>query len=220
MKRFVFIVEGETEENFVNEILKPYFISKGIYNELQCFKIKHSGGGVSKYSHIKKDILNTIYEKGVIVTTMFDFYRLPSDFPNFKQLDNTKSHYEQVLFLEREMKSDIEHSQKNKFDNFIPYIQLHEFESLIFSSIGGIEAIYERTEIKYSNLKKIFDDYNNPEDINNGPNTAPSVRLKKLIPGYNKNVMGVEIVKEIGMETLLQKCPKFNKWIQNLLSVV
>ena len=60
MKRFVFIVEGETEESFVNEVLALFFNSKGIYNHIQCFKIKHSNGGVSKYSHTKKDIINIV----------------------------------------------------------------------------------------------------------------------------------------------------------------
>ncbi|MBR4583595.1 MAG: DUF4276 family protein [Bacteroidales bacterium] len=220
MKRFVFIVEGETEESFVNEVLALFFNSKGIYNHIQCFKIKHSNGGVSKYSHIKKDIINIVYENDVIVTTMFDFYRLPSSFPGFNRLNNNMSHYEQVSFLENEMKNDIEKTQNRNFNNFIPYIQLHEFETLIFSSINGIESIYEKIEFDYTNLKKIFEIYDNPEDINNGPNTSPSMRLKKYIPGYVKNVFGIEIVKEIGMETILQKCPKFREWINKLLDSI
>ena len=49
--------------------------------------------------------------------------------------------------------------------------------------------------------------------INNGPNSAPSVRLKKLIPGSDKVVYGFCIISEIGMETILSKCPRFNGWI-------
>ena len=49
MKRLVFIVEGETEEAFVNNILRPYFQSCGLYNPIQCFKIKHTQGGMHKY---------------------------------------------------------------------------------------------------------------------------------------------------------------------------
>lgn len=215
MKRLVVIAEGETEESFVNNILKPYFNSLGIYNSIQCFKTKHSNGGLSKYLYIKQDIIRVIYETDVIVTTMFDFYRLPSDFPGYKQ-DNAISHDIWVEIIESKIKEDIEHTQDRCFDNFIPYIQLHEFEALIFSSIEGIDALFERSEVKYRDFQNVINSYPNPEDINNGPNSAPSVRLKRLIPGYDKVVHGVNIISEIGMDVVLSKCPRFNRWIEKL----
>lgn len=215
MKRLVVIAEGETEESFVNNILIPYFNSLGICNYIQCFKTKHSDGGVSKYSYIRQDIVNTIYETDVVVTTMLDFYRLPSDFPGFKE-NNGLPHNQLADVIESQMKEDIEHIQKKRFDNFIPYIQLHEFEALIFSSIDGVDALFEKSELKYREFQKIVQDYPNPEDINNGPDTAPSVRLKRLIPGYDKVIYGVELIRAIGIETVLSKCPRFNEWIEKL----
>ncbi|GAB6982322.1 DUF4276 family protein [Prevotella dentasini] len=214
MKRLLLIVEGETEENFVNDVLRPYFSTMGIYNSVQCFKTKHSNGGLSKYSYIKKDILNTIYEKDVIVSTMIDFYRLPSDFPGFNKLQESQTHQEQVSILEAEIKIDIENMQKRKFDNFIPYIQLHEFEALVFSSVKGFDSLFERNEIDYQGIVEVIQDFPNPEDINNHPNTAPSMRLKKLIPGYNKVVYGIEIIKAVGMTEILKTCPRFSMWIE------
>lgn len=216
MKRLVVIAEGETEESFVNNILIPYFNSLGIYNCIQCFKTKHSNGGLSKYSYIKQDIINTIYETDVVVTTMIDFYRIPSDFPFFQHLEANATHEEQVEILETKMKEDLEQTQERKFDNFIPYIQLHEFEALIFSSIKGIDALFDRTEIDYRGLQTVIDTHPNPENINNGPNTAPSVRLKKLIPGYDKVVYGVDIIKKTGIDVVISKCPRFKEWIEKL----
>lgn len=213
MKHLVYIVEGDTEERFVNEILYPYFVSKGLYNGMQCFKLKHSNGGISKYSHLKKDIINTIYEKDVIVTTMIDFYRLPSDFPQYQNIDTTQTHYEQVKYLEKALQTNIEETQQKKFDNLIPYIQLHEFESLIFSSIQGFDAVFEKNEIKRKEIVSIIQSFPNPEDINNGPDTAPSVRLSKLIPGYDKVLFGVDMLSNIGTDILLAKCPHFKEWI-------
>ena len=215
MKRLVVIAEGETEESFVNDILRPYFNSLGIYNSIQCFKTKHSNGGLSKYSYIKQDIIQTIYETDVVVTTLLDFYRLPSDFPGYKE-NNALPHDRWVEIIENQMKEDIEHTQGRRFDNFIPYVQLHEFEALIFSSIAGVDALFERNEFKYQDFQAVIDSYPNPEDINNGPNSAPSVRLKQLIPGYDKVVNGVDIIKKIGIDTVLSKCPRFNKWIKKL----
>lgn len=215
MKRLVVIVEGETEESFVNNILIPYFNSLGICNYIQCFKTKHSNGGLSKYSYIKQDIIKTIYETDVVVTTLFDLYRLPSDFPGYKQ-DNIPSHDVWVEVIENQIKNDIEQEKGRRFDNFIPYIQLHEFEALVFSSMVGIDALFEKSEVDYRGLQDVISRYPNPEDINNGPNTAPSVRLQKLIPGYDKVIYGVGIIKAIGMDTVLSKCPRFNGWIEKI----
>ena len=215
MKRLVVIAEGETKESFVNNILIPYFNSLGIYNYIQCFKTKHSNGGLSKYSYIKQDIIKIIYETDVVVTTLLDFYRLPSDFPGYKQ-NNALLHDRWVEIIEGQIKEDIERTQEQRFDNFIPYIQLHEFEALIFSSIAGIDALFEKSEVKYRDFQAVIDSYPNPENINNGPDSAPSVRLKQLIPGYDKVVYGVGIISEIGMETVLSRCPRFNGWIKKL----
>ncbi len=215
MKRLVVIAEGETEESFVNNILIPYFNSLGIYNYIQCFKTKHSNGGLSKYSYIKQDIIKIIYETDVVVTTLLDFYRLPSDFPGYRQ-NNALPHDRWVEIIEGQIKEDIERTQEQRFDNFIPYIQLHEFEALIFSSIAGIDALFEKSEVKYRDFQAVIDSYPNPENINNGPDSAPSVRLKQLIPGYDKVVYGVGIISEIGMETVLSRCPRFNGWIKKL----
>ena len=202
MKRLVIIVEGETEESFVNNILRPFFYSQGLYNVIQCFKTKHSHGGISKYSYIKKDVLNIIYESDVVVSMMIDFYRLPSDTPGFSE--------------STEVKEDLENSQNQRFDNFIPYIQLHEFEALVFASINGITDLFERNEMNYDGLIDVIRQYPNPEDINNLPDTAPSVRLKKLIYGYNKVVDGINIITTAGMSVLLEKCPRFKDWVERM----
>nr|WP_315453828.1 DUF4276 family protein [uncultured Prevotella sp.] len=220
MKRLVIIAEGETEESFVNNILCPFFCSKGIYNSIQCFKTKHSHGGMSKYSYIKKDILNIIYEKDVVVSMMIDFYRLPSDFPGFNDLKVTQTHKEQANLLETRIKKDLEDSQNQLFDNFIPYIQLHEFEALVFASISGIDSLFERSEMDYNGLMNVIQQYPNPEDINNHPDTAPSVRLKKLISGYNKVLHGIDIINTVGMAELLEKCPRFKTWIESMVEAL
>lgn len=115
MKRLVIIVEGETEESFVNNILRPFFYSQGLYNVIQCFKTKHSHGGISKYSYIKKDVLNIIYESDVVVSMMIDFYRLPSDTPGFNESTEVQTHKEQADLLEARIKEDLENSQNQRF---------------------------------------------------------------------------------------------------------
>ena len=220
MKRLVFIVEGETEEAFVNTILRPYFQKGGFYNPIQCFKIKHTQGGMQKYSHVRNDVLKTIYEHDVVVTTMFDLYGLPSSFPGFAEARAITNHLERVTFLEAKMKEDLESRQGQRFNNFIPYIQLHEFEALAFSSAIGFEALFEDSEMDYKGIREVIDGFSNPEDINDSPETAPSKRMQKLIPGYNKVAYGISLIEYIGVENILQKCPHFKEWIANLEDVM
>ena len=216
MKRLIIIVEGDTEKEFVNTILSPYLQLNGV-NHIQCFKIKHSKGGLSKYEHLKKDIVNCLYETDVFITTLIDFYALPRDFPKFQESVEITNKSERLSFLEEAIKEEIECSQNKKFENLHPYIQLHEFEALVFSSLNGIESLYNSREADFKELEKVINKYPNPEDINDHPNTAPSKRLIKSIIGYNKFNDGIMIIDEIGIEEVLIKCPRFNDWVLKLI---
>lgn len=216
MKRLVFIVEGETEEAFVNIILRPYFQNCGLYNPVQCFKIKHTQGGMHKYSYVRNDVLNTIYEQNVIVTTMFDLYALPHSFPGYEESQTIEDHLKRVVFLEAKMKEDLEMNQNRQFNNYIPYIQLHEFEALLFSSANGFEALFEDNEMNYKGIREVIDTFPNPEDINDSPETAPSKRMQKLIRGYNKVAYGISLIEYTGIDIILRKCPHFREWIEKL----
>jgi hypothetical protein len=68
-------------------------------------------------------------------------------------------------------------------------------------------------------LEQIISSHPNPEDINDSPETAPSKRLKnnQLIRGYNKVNDGIMIIEEAGINTVLNKCPRFNNWVSTLI---
>jgi hypothetical protein len=68
---------------------------------------------------------------------------------------------------------------------FIPYIQLHEFEGLLFTDINVFRKNFMSHEFRdRSGFEGIFDQYANPEDINDSTTTAPSKRLEYHIIGY------------------------------------
>ena len=71
MKRLFIVVEGQTEEAFVKELMIPHFISNGIYDVrpvlIQTSK-GHKGGFVS-YEHLKNDLLRLLNSKSVDSTT-------------------------------------------------------------------------------------------------------------------------------------------------------
>lgn len=54
MKRIVIVCEGPTEQEFVRDVLQPYFLPKEIY--IQSPLIKKSGGGIVPWNILKAQI--------------------------------------------------------------------------------------------------------------------------------------------------------------------
>ena len=95
----------------------------------------------------------------------------------------------------------------------VPYIEMHEFEALLFSNA---EILANKTEIDVSLIQKIIDDFNTPEEINDDPTNAPSKRLEALKKGYRKVAMGKTVSESIGIEEIRKQCSHFSKWLTTL----
>lgn len=219
MNRLIIIVEGDTEKEFIDRVLSPYLYSKGLQS-ISSFKIKHTKGGLVKYQHLKTDLIKCVYESNVIISTLIDYYALPEDFPKYEESKRIINKNERLLYLEKAITEDVENEQDKRFPNLLPYIQLHEFEALVFSSIDGLRSLFSDEEADFIEIQDIINKHSNPEDINNNILTAPSKRLENTIRGYNKVVDGIMIIEEIGIETILSKCPRFNCWVQRLIEAV
>ena len=46
---------------------------------------------------------------------------------------------------------------------------------------------------------------------------APSKRLLRIVPEYDKVMFGNIIALEIGITTILEKCPRFRAWTETLI---
>jgi len=208
MKRLVFIVEGDTEIRLVEKLIMPYLLSQGITNTVNCVTIttnrkQHKKGGVPSYGKFKNEVEHNLAQKDVIVTSLIDYYKLPTDFPAY----TTDSH--QIEQIEKAVLDDIQHPA------FMPYIQRHEVEALMFSARDGFEFVVDK-EDQLQQLAEIMEQYPNPEDINNSPHTAPSKRLEKVF-GYDKADDAADILEMVGIESMLEKCPRFKVWIDSLV---
>lgn len=215
MKRLFIIVEGQTEEEFVKTTLLDYFITKNIY-DVRPIKIQtskgHKGGFVN-YIHLKNDI-NTLLKSqtDIFVTTLVDFFKIPTNVPNYLEAMKLNSSQFKVEQLEKAINDDISD------ERFMAYIQLHEFEALLFSSNKGFNSIWSSQPIVINNINEIINSFPNPEEINDNPETAPSKRLIKIINEYDKIFHGNYIAQEIGIETIIEKCPRFRNWIETLVA--
>jgi hypothetical protein len=195
--------------------LSFHFQDKGV--SLHAPLIKKTAGGIVNWRDLKKQIENHLkHEPSAIVSTLIDFYGIHAKhkFPAFG--DIAKDNATKLDNMQKGMLRDI---QNNLQYRFIPYIQLHEFEALVFCSLDVLKANFAPAEADFVALETIMNTFSNPEDINNSRETAPSKRLEKHIKGYHKITYGVGLTQSIGLVTLRQKCPRFNAWIQSLESI-
>ena len=174
MKRLIIVCEGPTEQEFCTEVLGVEFAKHNIYVEAPV--IKHSHGGIVPWATIKKQILNHLQEGDAYVSMLVDYYGIKDQFgfPGWEDSKEIVDKTERIHFLIDRMAKDIPEQYRFRF---IPYIQLHEFEGLLFSDVSAFLNSFEESEFDYAELQATAEAFQSPELINNSPETAPSKRL-------------------------------------------
>ena len=100
-----------------------------------------------------------------------------------------------MYVLERAMLSSLDSKIQSRF---LPYLQLHEFEGLLFNDIDVLESyIPEDDFVGINEIRDIINQFDNPELINDSFENAPSLRLKRGIIGYNKVIDGPQIANPL-----------------------
>lgn len=214
------ICEGQTEVQFINNIFNTYFDGKIIFHPMTIPTSVNKKGGSLDYEKAKKFIYNI--NKTVLynyITTMFDYYALKSNFPdiNNSSIDNSDI-YIKINNLENSFKRDIDNLINNT-EKFIPYYQLYEFETLLYTDINKFKIADPEWKDKYIDaLKNDIKNYDNIELINNGIETSPSHRIKKIfvMPKYKKLIHSIKIIKAIGIDNIRNKCRHFDEWCKKL----
>lgn len=194
MVRLGISVEGVTEERFTKRVLAPHLSLLNIY--ITPINLR---GNIS-LDRIRGELEALAYSFD-FVTTFYDFY-------GFKKLEpgETKNSLEQK----------IQHCLKTELQNkLIPYIQMHEFEGLLFSDPEILATLLHKPSLNEWATKVLLDFDNNPEQINNSRATAPSKRLEKH-SDYRKTIHGPDIALNIGLEKLRNCCQGFDQWLQLL----
>ena len=210
MIRVHVFVEGQSEETFVSEILQQHFSRICIYlNPILIRTGKKGKGGISTYGKIQWQIRQKCKEDmDAYVTTMLDVYGLPKDFPGKADALKRADISGRVEFLEAAFSEDI--AQKR----FIPNLLMHEFEALLFSVPSAFTEWFGETVAH--KLQEERQGFATPEHIDDDPESAPSKRILRLCPGYQKPLHGSLIALEIGLDSIRKECSHFNQWLDNL----
>ena len=215
MTRVLILVEGYTEELFVKNILAPYLLPRNVFPRATIIPTSKvadgpnfKGGSVSfgKVSPLLKRLLHD--RDAALITTCFDFYGLRKDFPKPER----GSCFEKIAELEAWVKQQFNDARLN------PYFFLHEFEAMMFVR-PQVLAEQTSSEKILPALQEIKLQCSSPEEINDHPDTAPSRRIKALIPGYRKTAHGLSIIENVGLAVIRAECPHFNQWLTKLESL-
>jgi hypothetical protein len=214
MKRIYILVEGQTEEQFVSEVLQAEFPQEQCYLQPIILETRrtHSGqsykGGVSTYTKIRSEVLKLLADTSACaVTTMLDYYGLPNNFPGKNQLNPNWNALQKVQHLENAFAQDIGDNPR-----FLPYLSLHEFEALLFSDLSTLIAYLK--SLGAANLQALQRLRKPPEEIDE--NTPPSHRIRNACAGYKNTADGISIAKQIGLPAMLQQCKHFADWVNRL----
>lgn len=225
MARLLVHVEGQTEESFVNEILRNHLVSKGYYSvEARIVgnaRLRGRRGGIRAWASVRKDIVNHLKEdRDCIATTMIDYYGMPHSWPGRERSRGLTGVGEKAASVQQAVRDDLltEIGDRLDPDRFVPFVVMHEFEGLLFSDCAAFSSGIGRPDLegRFREIRAVF---TTPEDINDSPDSAPSKRVEALLPGYQKPLLGVLAVLEIGLLRIRQECPHFDAWLRKLESL-
>jgi hypothetical protein len=227
MTRLLVHVEGQTEETFVNEILLDYLVSRGYISVSARIvgkaRMHDRRGGIRPWPGVKRDIIRHLRgDDRCVATTMVDFYGLPHEgqgaWPGRKKAAGLPAG-NKAPTVENALLDNVTTEMGSRFNSrrFVPFVVMHEFEGLLFSDCAAFSRGIGHSGLQTA-LQKIRDQFSTPEDINDSPTTAPSKRIKDLIPGYQKPLLGLQAALEIGLATIRRECPHFDGWLLQLES--
>ncbi len=206
MIRLAISVEGQTEEEFVKHFLADHLRGRGVEPTPILFgraRGRSTGGNVSVKQLVSE--MTHLLHRFDAVTSLVDFYGFRSK--GNKTVDELEENLRQKL-------DHLWHPQK-----VFPYVQRHEFEGLLFSDVDAFTKLIGVSHTSIQALRNIRSQFPTPEDINDNENTAPSKRIKKVIPRYEKKVDGPLLAMEIGLDKIRAECPRFNDWVTSLESL-
>ncbi len=205
MIRLAISVEGQTEEEFAKDVLKEHLKPFGVdVTPVQVGSARNrwKGGNVSESALIAE--MRLLSHNFDAVTSLVDFYGFRG------KRDRTAD--ELVADLREELRGELGPRARC----VIPYVQLHEFEGLLFSRPEAFRSVPAAQEAAVAELLDARARFASPEDINDSAATAPSKRIKKALARYQKAVHGPRIARKIGLETIRGECTRFDGWLAAL----
>jgi hypothetical protein len=211
VKRLLILVEGPTEERFVNLVLREHLLACSVVPIPRILVTKRVDngpnfkGGVTNWDQIKRDLGNLLGDTNAAgITTLIDYYGLPKDVPGMSTRKGSPA--ARVARMEKQIAAQFNDRRLR------PFLMLHEFEAMLFTDIKKWEHRFDdaaaivRLKNDVAGLK--------PEGINETPQGAPSKRILRRLEHYEKPFHGPDALKDIGLDSIRGACPHFAAWLE------
>ena len=212
------VVEGATEQLFVERVLAPYCAMHGIYLHPTQVPKKGEKGGDVRFARVKTCVGNFLKQRSdTRVGTFFDYYGL-KDWPLLNDVRSTQglSTADIAKMLNDSAMSELcrEFPELDVANRFVPFLAVHEFEALLFSDTTILAA---SLGIDVALADETLRTYKSPEAINTRPDKIPSRQIEKWLNGrYIKTVQGIAIADKIGIDKMRTACQNFDNWLNRL----
>jgi hypothetical protein len=215
--RLYITTEGQSERKFADDVLRPHLAAFSIEVKTRVVLTNRKlgkRGGILDFEKIHGDLYRLMREDRhpeARFTTMVDLYALPPEFPGWEEARQKREPQERVAALEAAFQANLGDGR------FLPYIQLHEFEALLYCDLSQLQQRIADSERAFAALAQEVRGME-PEEINEGATTAPSKRIINHVPIYDrlKVRVGAPAAAAIGLPGLRAKCPHFNTWVARL----
>ncbi|MCY3914576.1 MAG: DUF4276 family protein [Chloroflexi bacterium] len=217
MIRLNIVCEGPTESTIVTNILSQHLATFNVGASAPMIGTSGRMGGSVTLKRISDNVRDCLrQDRNSYCTTFIDFYGIDPDFPGKREAAGKSglSDKQRVVcdaFADRLAQT----LDEGPMLRFIPYVQMHELEGLLFSDPNQLASALRRQDLAQQ-FWAIRNDFDTPEHIDDSPISAPSKRIQKIFPRYRKVQMGERAVRSITLEKIRQQCPLFNAWIAQL----
>jgi Domain of unknown function (DUF4276) len=219
MSEVIVFAEGVTEEQFIKQVVAPALRHLNVFVKPQMLSTSQNAkGGAVSFDRLKFYARNALRQnKNVVLSTFLDLYALDTHFPMFIAAQEQSDVYSRVHCLEDGLKTAIVEYVGCRSERFLPHIQPHEFEGLLFSDVDALSAIEPDWLLSLKKLREIRSSVETPEHINDGYETKPSKRLENLLrPKYKKTSHGPRAAQHITLEVMERECIHFKVWMDKL----
>lgn len=220
MTELVVVSEGQTEEAFIRRLVAPTLAERTVFVTPRMLRTSRQGrgGGLTK-DRVLHHLPRILKERDdVYVSTFFDLYGLPPDFPGLSEVSVFSDSIQKAVGIEAAFGDAVVELAGCRPEQFVPHIQPHEFEALLFADVSAFATARSAWHRCLPQLASIREQYPTPEHINDGRTTHPAARLERLLsrPNYNKRADGPDVASNIGLPRIRAECRHFAQWLTRM----
>jgi len=221
-RRLLIYCEGQTEEMFVERLLRNHLVQFGIRVErpiLAATSLDPRGqrGGFVNWDAIEFDLrqeFRSDADPNLRFTTLLDVFRIPSTVPGMAAITPPLTTVADIEQVERAIEATLNEPR------FKAYLQRQELETLLLADISALEYVFHRHRPAIQQLANDIATFADAEDINDGENTHPAARLAAAIPGYedlkaSRAYFVLARAAQADWAAVRSKCPRFDAWLRH-----